>query len=78
MDILPLFKNNCLTIKVIPNAKISKAILEHNHLKIYLQAVPEKNKANLELIKFFKKEFGLKVLIQSGEKSREKVVCLVG
>ncbi|MDP3734405.1 MAG: DUF167 domain-containing protein [Nanoarchaeota archaeon] len=76
MNILPLFKNNCLTIKVIPNAKISKAVMDNNPPKIYLQAVPEKNKANLELIKFFKKEFGVKVMIQSGEKSREKVVCL--
>lgn len=78
MNILPLFRNNCLTIKVIPNATESKAVLDNNHLKIYLRAVPEKNKANLELIKFFKKEFGLKVMITSGEKSREKVVCLVG
>lgn len=77
MNILPLFRNNCLVIKVIPNAAESKAVLDNNVLKIYLRAVPEKNKANLELIKFFKKELGLKVLIKSGDKSRKKVVCLV-
>lgn len=78
MNILSLFRNNCLTIKVIPNAKESKAVRDNNSLKIYLRAVPAKNKANLELITFFKKEFGLKVMIKSGEKSRKKVVCLVG
>ncbi len=50
---------------------------ENGRLKLYLKAPPDKNKANLELIKFFKKELGLVVEIKSGVTSREKVLRIV-
>ena len=59
-----------INLKVIPNSSRTELKGE----KLYLKAVPEKGKANLELIKFFKKEFNLKVKIKSGEKSRNKVI----
>ena len=61
-----------IKIKVIPNSS-------RNELKegrLYLKAVPEKGKANKEVIKFFKKK-GLRVEIKSGEKSREKVLRII-
>jgi len=69
-------KNNLLRIKVIPNASRTELKEVNNQLKLYLQAVPEKGKANQAIIKFFKKEYNLKVEIKSGSKSREKVLKL--
>jgi uncharacterized protein (TIGR00251 family) len=51
---------------------------ENGKLKLYFKTVPDKNKANLELIKFFKKKFSLKVEIKSGLKSsRGKVLRVI-
>jgi len=42
--------------------------------KISIKEKAEDNKANLALVKFFKKKFGLNVRIVSGLKSREKLL----
>ncbi len=63
-----------LKVKVIPNSKKEEIKEENGILKIHLTSVPEKNKANTGLVKFFKKRFGLNVEIVSGKKSREKVL----
>ena len=70
-------KEGQLKIRVIPNSKKTELMEDNNQLKLYLHAVPDKNKANLELIKFFKKELNLKVEIKSGMKSREKVLIVL-
>ena len=44
-------------LKVIPNAGRTELRQEGEILKLYLKAPPDKNKANLEPIKFFKKEY---------------------
>lgn len=77
MDINKYVQKGLVAIKVIPHAKQPKLIEENGHLKIYLTSIPEKDKANMELIKFFKKEFNLKVRIKSGMKSREKVLEII-
>ena len=77
MDIHNYIKNNLLKIKVIPNASRTELKEINNQLKFYLQAVPEKGKANQAIIKFFKKEYNLKVEIKSGSKSREKVLTVI-
>jgi uncharacterized protein len=69
--------NNLLRIKVIPNASRTELKEVNGSLKLYLQAVPEKGKANQAVIKFFKKEYNLKVEIKSGSKSRDKVLRLI-
>lgn len=74
MDLTKHIKNNLLAVKVIPNASQNRLIEEHNALKLYFKAVPEKDKANKELIKFFKDEFKLKVQLKAGAKSREKIL----
>ena len=74
MNLSNYLKNNLLKIKVIPNSKKTELLEKEGQLRLYLKAVPEKGKANQELIKFFKKGFGLKVEIVKGEKSREKVL----
>ncbi len=66
-----------INLKVIPNSSKIELKEENNQLKLYLKSVPEKGKANSELIKFFKKEFNLKVKIIKGEKNRNKVIEVV-
>lgn len=70
-------QNNQFHLKVIPNSSRNELIEENGILKLHLQAVPDKNKANLELIKFFKKDFGLRIEIVHGLKSREKVLRII-
>jgi len=77
MDISFYISNNLLHIKVIPSSGRTELKEENDRLKLYLKAPPDKNKANLELIKFFKKEWGLVVVIKFGATSREKVLRIV-
>ncbi|PIN76867.1 YggU family protein [Candidatus Woesearchaeota archaeon CG10_big_fil_rev_8_21_14_0_10_36_11] len=74
MEISQHIHNELLRVHVIPNASRNHVIEEHTQLKVYIKAVPDKNKANSELVRFFKKEFGLRVTIKSGLKSRDKVL----
>lgn len=77
MDLKKYLENERLSVHVIPNSSRTELVEEEGKLKLYLQAVPDKNKANIELIKFFKKEFKLKVEIKSGLKSRDKVLRIL-
>jgi uncharacterized protein (TIGR00251 family) len=64
-----------IKIKVKPSSgrqeieKISK-----DEYKVWLKSPPEDGKANGELLKLLKKEFGFSVKIKSGKTSRNKVV----
>ncbi|HLD72538.1 MAG TPA: DUF167 domain-containing protein [Candidatus Nanoarchaeia archaeon] len=78
MNLQTYILNNQLKIKVIPNSDRTELKEQNGELKLYLQAQPEKGKANLAIIKFFKKELGLRVEIVSGEKRREKRLRIVG
>ncbi|HLC98237.1 MAG TPA: DUF167 domain-containing protein [Candidatus Nanoarchaeia archaeon] len=74
VNLTPFIQNGRLPLKIVPNAKKTLLKEENGTLKLYLHAPPEKDKANKELMAFFKKEYGLAVQIVSGMKSREKVV----
>lgn len=74
MNLNDYIVNNTLKIKVIPNSSKTELVEKNKHLKLYLKAVPDKNKANLELIQFFKKRFNLNINIIRGQKSREKML----
>jgi uncharacterized protein (TIGR00251 family) len=68
-----------LSLKIIPNSQITKfAELmqgEEDVLKIRVAAIPEKGKANKEIIRFLKKEFSAKkVEIVLGVVSVQKLV----
>ena len=68
-----------LRIKVLPNSVKTEAreILEDETIKINISAVPEKNKANIELMKFLAKEFKVNkddIKIISGKAERIKLV----
>lgn len=77
MDIKKYICNGQIGLRVTPHSSRTELVEEDGRLKLYLQAVPDKNKANLELIKFFKKEVGLKVEIKSGMKSRDKILRIL-
>jgi len=68
-----------LRIKVLPSALKNevKEILEDETIKINISAVPEKGKANQELVKFLAKEFEVEknnIKIISGKTERIKLI----
>lgn len=69
-----------LTVKVIPKASKSEIIgWENEQLKVRLKAVPEKGKANEELIRVLAEYFNIpksQITIIRGGKSRIKQVQL--
>ena len=70
-------KPGLLSLKVIPNAKAERLVEEQGNWKLYLQAAPVKGQANLGIIKYFKKNYGLNVRIEKGERSRKKVIMVL-
>jgi len=67
-----------IKVKIKPNAAKSEVKqISKNSIRINIAAPPEKNKANQELIKFFKKHFKLNVRIKSGATSREKTLEII-
>ncbi|MBI2811658.1 MAG: DUF167 domain-containing protein [Candidatus Melainabacteria bacterium] len=71
-----------LAVKVIPKASASAIVgWEGEELKVRLKAVPEKGKANAELISFLAKVLGLSkscFTLMSGETSRHKKLRIEG
>ena len=73
-------KGKLLKVKVKPGAKensVEKWDNKAQALEIKLKAAPEKGKANIELLKFLKKELGIKARIKSGMTSREKILEII-
>lgn len=60
-------------IKVIPNSSRNEIEIG-DEIKVHIKAPPEDNKANSELIKFFKKKYKLNIQIISGKTSRKKKI----
>ena len=70
-------KDNLLSVKVVPNSSKTEVVsIENGVVKLRVAAPPDKNNANSELLKFLKKEYGLRFRIKSGSSSREKVLEL--
>ena len=73
-----LLKMKLIKVKVFPNSKKTEIRETKDKLiKINIAAPPEKDKANKELIKFFKKHFKLSVRIKSGKTSRDKTLEVI-
>ena len=79
-EIFSFIKNNRLSIIVKPNASKTK-IVEYDSdrvaLRVDVAAIPDKNKANDELVKFFSKLLKKKVTIKSGLTSRKKCLEII-
>jgi uncharacterized protein len=79
MDIDQYIANNHLKIIVKPNSpktEIIKYDTERKALIVNIHAKPEDNKANLEIIKFFRKLLKKKVSIKTGLKNKEKILLI--
>ena len=59
---------------VMPNSARNEVVSKGEIWKIKITAPPEKGKANEELLKFLKKNLGIKAKIVKGSKSREKIL----
>ena len=73
-------KDNKLKIVVktnSPKTEITGFDKQRSAVKLNIHALPEKGKANLEIKKFFKKQFKLNIEIISGFKSKEKVLKII-
>ncbi|MBI4448747.1 DUF167 domain-containing protein [Candidatus Woesearchaeota archaeon] len=67
------------TIRVRTKAQETKitGILPDGTITLDVAAVPEDNKANLEIIKFFTRKIGCRVEILVGKTSKEKVLRIL-
>jgi uncharacterized protein (TIGR00251 family) len=78
MDFTNELKNKS-SIKIIvkpnsPNNEIVSYDKEKDAYRVNIKPLPEKNKANIEVIKFFSKLLKKKISIVKGLKSREKIL----
>jgi uncharacterized protein (TIGR00251 family) len=79
MRVSDYVKSGILSVHAKPNSPKTEILGwdESKHaLKIAVAAVPDKDRANIELLKFLKKETGMKCELVSGARSREKLVRL--
>ncbi len=68
-----------IKVRVIPNAPKSEIKEESGIFKVYLKSVPEKGKANKELVEVLAEYFKVKksqVEIIYGAKNREKIIFI--
>src|SRR3972149_5838952 len=63
-----------IKIKVKPNSGKQEIVKDNNEYIAYLKSVPEKNKANAELVNLLGKHFNKQVKIKSGFTSKNKIV----
>lgn len=77
MDLSKHIKNNHLKILVKANSPKTKLLnwdAEKQALRFAVSAPADKNKANIEIIKFFTRLLKKKVRIQAGLTSKEKLL----
>lgn len=63
-----------IKIKVRTNQPKREIIKENDFYIVKIKEKPEKGKANLAIVKLFKKELKKDIIIKSGFKSREKYI----
>jgi len=78
-EITQYIQNNTLKVLIKPNSSQNQVLgfdQSKKALKIAVKAVPEKGKANRELVKFLSKLLKKKVSIINGFKNREKTLSI--
>ena len=77
VSLLKFIKDNQFSIRVLTNSNEDSLRFDPDKgLILKLKAKAQDNKANLALMKYFKKEYGLNINVQKGLKSREKILAL--
>lgn len=80
MDLAAYAQNGILKIIAKPNkmrTEIEKYDPEQRAVIVHIAAVPDKDKANKELVKFLSRALGRKVEIVKGMRSREKYIKII-
>ncbi len=78
LDLSKYITNNTFSLHVVPSSGRQELVIDKNgKLRLFLKSQPEHNKANLELIKFFKKEYKVTVEIVQGKRAHRKVLHLL-
>ena len=67
-----------IEVKVKPNSSKFKIEFKNGNFLIFCKSTPEKNQANIEIIKEIKKIFEKDVKIVKGFKSKNKVIEIEG
>ena len=65
-----------IAITVKPRASKNSIVLLSGVIIVFTTAPAEKNLANKAVVTLFKKQFGVKVVIQKGLKSRNKIIVI--
>ena len=68
---------NELSLRVVPGAKVEKAVIENGALKIWLRTAPEDGKANKAVLAILAKLLGISISqleITHGQTARDKRV----
>jgi len=67
-----------MKIKIHPGSSQEKIVnIGNDNYDVWIREKPIENKANISIIKLFKKELGLKIKIVSGFSSKNKVVEII-
>jgi len=66
-----------INVTVKPNAKEDMIVKENEGYKVSLKAKPVDGKANVALVKLFKKELKMAVRVKLGLTSRKKVLEVI-
>lgn len=77
MELEKYISNNTLSIIVKPNATKTRIIgfdENRNAMKVEVKPPSEENKANIEIVKYFRRLTGKNVNIISGLKSKRKLI----
>ncbi len=75
----PCKDGSLIYVYVIPSSRVTKIEgVENGRLVVKISSPPVKGKANVELLKTFKKILKTKVSLISGETSREKLIKVDG
>lgn len=80
MELTNYIQNNFLLIIVKTNSNKTEVIgydEARKALKLNVSSLPIDGKANIEIIKFFKKQYKLNVEIKSGKTSKEKLLKIM-
>ena len=80
LDVKKYIQNNFLSIIVKTNSNETKITCYDENkkaLKLNVASLPIEGKANIEIIKFFKKEYKMNVEIKSGKTSKEKLLKII-
>ena len=72
----------CLNIRVVPKSSRTEIVeIKNEYLKLRVKAAPVENQANIEVISYLSKIFGIPksdIIIKSGKTGKNKLIEITG